>query len=114
MQTLTFNNTQLLFVGVPEGNENSTIGELTDEMFKDCKWIDLKTTQYLGTIQNEKGVVSTTIPDEVLCDLLEPWSSPEIPNLWAKKVLDILLKELKGKWNLELQEGEKYAVLKIK
>lgn len=56
MKQLTFNNQQLLFVRVPTGLSPRVYFDDSDK-------------EYLGTIQKESGIVSTTIEDEVLEEL---------------------------------------------
>jgi hypothetical protein len=116
MTQLTLNNTQLLFVRVPM--EAIDIGHCTyyygaELDYFDCALLDhvsiklpenAREIELLGTIQKEKGVVSTTIEDEVLEEILGNITVDRLA------MLDFKLEES----GFTLQEGDKYAVLKIK
>jgi len=118
MTQLTFNNTQLLFVGVPMDDkawplklpvmgtyclpDNDGLPMFLD----DDKYIPL------GTIQNSSGIVSTTIPDEVLEELVA--FSFLLSNKEAQEYMPDMFFGMLEAEGLTLQEGEKYAVLKIK
>lgn len=101
MTQLTFNNQQLLFVGVPM---ESSDYEIIDR-YKPIGIIDDKFNIILGTIQKSNGQVTTSISDEVLGYLVQNDDHIGCSWTWVDGFCACL--EAKG---LTLQEGEKKAV----
>jgi hypothetical protein len=144
MKQLKFNSTQLLFVRVPMDSrdfEVFTIKAYTYIRYWDKKGYDglscdddiPKGAIILGAIQKSGGIVSTTIDDEVLeglvlksewvfperhfryVDFTKPYDSYNKQNwdIGFSDKLESLNSRLQAS-GIELKEGDKYAVLKIK
>ncbi len=124
MQTLTFNNKQLLFVPVPMEAKAYRIHQLynnwlliTDGCQGYYKLPDNDVDyDILGTIQKENGNVSTTIPDEVLDEILSH-SVNYIANTMKEDFNKHRISMLEGyleSQELTLYDGKKYVVLEIK
>jgi len=123
MKQLIFNNTQLLFVGVPMDRNSFNVEAIGDHYMLVSYTGDAHDTMsyvwehecslnerytILGTIQKSNGIVSTTIPDEVLISLLDYTTAH---HNWTPANVLLHYMEVEG---LTLQEGEKKVVLKIK
>lgn len=105
MQTLTFNNKQLLFVRVHI--EACGYSKLTDN---DAGY------ELLGAIQKENGMVSTTIPDEVLERLVKGSVHTGLlatETTYYYLIFTEFISQMESQ-GLTLRDGEKYVVLEIK
>jgi len=120
MQTLTLNNQQLLFVRVPMeagsvlldsmGGISALIyrsGHVMNKyMASNSIWLPKGEYELLGTIQKSNGVVSTTIPDEVLAELT---GNSRLGQLTGNLSVLLIYMDDRG---LILQEDDKYVILK--
>lgn len=119
MNQLTFNNQQLLFVKVPmdvniHNTINGTMLSLWDDSInKRVDYFEFKKYAPIGTIQKEKGVVSTTIEDELLKELSDFKALDGLLVDRADLNLISIVEQMEDS-GLPLQEGDKYVVLKIK